>query len=81
MLGNKGPKLKKNKVLKRFPFGWILAIIIFYLLVSSMNMPITGVTKEITYSEFYRVLKDNPMQIKSLVKVENELQGEFTDTT
>lgn len=81
MLGNKGPKLKKNKVLKRFPFGWILAIIIFYLLVSSMNMPITGVTKEITYSEFYRVLKDNPMQIKSLVKVENELQGEFSDNT
>jgi cell division protease FtsH len=81
MLGNKGDKLKKNKVLKRFPFGWILAIIIFYLLVSSMNMPITGVTKEITYSEFYRVLKDNPMQIKSLVKVENELQGEFSDNT
>ncbi|OGX15916.1 MAG: cell division protein FtsH [Omnitrophica WOR_2 bacterium RBG_13_41_10] len=57
----------------------MFAIIIFYLVVSSINISVTGVPREITYSEFYSILKDNPAKIKTLVKTENELQGEFTD--
>ena len=72
---------KKNNIFKRFPFSWLLIIIFFYLLFILPNLLVTGVTKEIIYSDFYRVLKDEPQKIKSLVKTENELQGEFKDGT
>ena len=81
MAGNKIPKSKKNKVFRRLPFGWIVAIIIFYILIFSFNTSITGIPKEIAYSDFYNILKNEPGKIKSLVKIENELQGEFTDNT
>ncbi len=42
---------------------------------------VTGTVKELAYSEFYAVLKNDPQQIKSLVKVEDELQGEYKDNT
>jgi cell division protease FtsH len=70
---------KKSKVFKRLPLGWILGIIIFYLLITSLNMSITGIPEEISYSDFYRIVKNEPQKIKNLIKVENELQGEFTD--
>ncbi|RJP29209.1 MAG: ATP-dependent zinc metalloprotease FtsH [Candidatus Omnitrophota bacterium] len=38
-----------------------------------------GVPQEITYSEFYRILKDNPDKIKTLAKTDTELQGVFAD--
>jgi len=79
MPNNKMRNSKKYKVFKRFPFGWIFALIIFYLLISSLNLTITGIPEEINYSAFYRIVKDEPQKIKSLFKVENELQGEFTD--
>jgi hypothetical protein len=66
---SKFPKFKKSNAFKRFPFGWIIAMIIFYLLISSVNISITGVPKEIPYSEFYGVLKDSPQKIKSLTKI------------
>lgn len=81
MANQKVPRIRKNKVFGRFPWGWILGIFIFYLLISSLNVSITGIPREITYSDFYRILKDNPEKIKSLVKIENELLGEFTDNT
>jgi cell division protease FtsH len=81
MAANNPNKLKKNKLYRHFPWVWILVIIFFYLLVSSINVSITGVPREITYGEFYSILKNNPQKIKSLTKIENELQGDFTDNT
>ncbi len=79
MAKNHFPKLKKGNLFKRFPFGWIFALVIFYLLISSINLSITGIPKEIPYSDFYRMLKDSPEQIKSVAKIETVLQGEFAD--
>jgi cell division protease FtsH len=73
------PKPKKSKMLKRFPFGWLLAIMLTMLIFNSLSIPITGIPQEITYSDFYKILKENPGEIKSLVKRETELEGEFTD--
>ncbi|MBI5144744.1 MAG: ATP-dependent metallopeptidase FtsH/Yme1/Tma family protein, partial [Candidatus Omnitrophica bacterium] len=75
------PNLKKAKLFRRFPFGWIFAIVIFLLLINSFNVSMTGVPKEIPYSEFYRILKDNPEKIKSVSKIDAVLQGKFTDNT
>ncbi len=74
-------KNKKNKFLKRVPFNWIIALVVLYFLISSLNMNANGVPKEMTYSSFYKILKEEPRKIKSLVltKVENELKGEFVD--
>jgi len=79
MAENKNSKSKNINFLKRSPFGWVLVIVIFYLLVSSLNFSVGGVPKEITYSEFYKVLKENPDKVKLLTKIETLLQGEFND--
>ncbi|MDD5238408.1 MAG: ATP-dependent zinc metalloprotease FtsH [Candidatus Omnitrophica bacterium] len=79
MANNKTPKSKKN-IFKRLPLGWLLGLIIFLIVINSFSMgPITGVPREISYSNFYSVLKDNPEKIKSVTKVETVLQGEFID--
>ncbi|MFA5276446.1 MAG: ATP-dependent metallopeptidase FtsH/Yme1/Tma family protein, partial [Candidatus Omnitrophota bacterium] len=74
---NHNHKSKKNNILKRIPFGWIFVIIIFVMLINSFNVPISGVPKETSYSEFYEALKNNPDTIKSLTKTETILQGEY----
>lgn len=79
MANNKIPKHKKKNIFQRLPFGWLLVIIILFLILNSINIPITGLPREISYSDFYRILKDNPEKIKSVTKVETMLQGEFTD--
>lgn len=75
-------KSNKNNNLKRFPFGWLL---IFFLLIFLMNafnnMTVGGVPKEISYSQFYHTLKDNPERIKQVTKTETILQGEYTDNS
>ncbi|MFA4842468.1 MAG: ATP-dependent zinc metalloprotease FtsH [Candidatus Omnitrophota bacterium] len=71
--------MAKNKLAKRFPFGWLFAIVIFYILVSSLNVSIGGIPKPLTYGEFYQVLKNSPEKIKSVTKTDIMLQGEFTD--
>lgn len=81
MANNQKARFKAPKMLKRLPFGWIFAIIIFYILISSLNVSVTGIPKEITYSDFYSVLKNNPENIKSVTKIETILQGEFTDNS
>src|SRR4030042_1490231 len=78
---NKNSKNKKTKMFGRFPWAWLIGIFIFYLLFSSLNVPITGVPKEIAYSDFYRILKSSPEKIKALTKIETELSGEFTDNS
>ncbi|MCX5702146.1 MAG: ATP-dependent zinc metalloprotease FtsH [Candidatus Omnitrophica bacterium] len=81
MPNHKISKLKKKNLFKRFPLGWIFAILIFYLLISSLNVSITGVPKEIAYSDFYNILNNNPEKIKSVAKIETLLQGEFVDSS
>ncbi len=79
-MANNVPKSKKNNTFKKIPIGWIFVFILFLLVINSLNFPpISGLPKEITYSEFYRAVKNQPATIKSLVKTENELQGEFVD--
>lgn len=80
MADNKQARKKKG-IFNRFPFGWIFAILIFYLLISSLNVSVTGVPREISYSDFYSILKDNPEKIKSVTKIENVLQGEYSDNS
>jgi len=81
MANNKTPKNKKQGVLKRFPVGWLVVIILFYLLITSVNFSVTGVPQKKTYSEFYAILKNTPDKIKSLSKVENLMEGELTDNS
>lgn len=81
MAMEKNPKQKRTNILKNFPFGWILAIIILYLLISSVNISVSGVPREMAYSDFYALLKDNPAKIKSVTKVETLLQGELNDNS
>jgi cell division protease FtsH len=79
MANNKIHSSKKKNIFQRLPFGWLFAIIIFILLINSLSIPIRGVPKELSYSDFYKVLKNNPQEIKSVTKIETVLQGEFTD--
>lgn len=72
-------KQKVNNLFKRSPFGWILGIIIFFILVNSLSIPITGVPKELSYSDFYQALKTNSDKIRSVTKMETILQGEFSN--
>jgi len=79
MANGNNPKSRKNKVFKRFPFGWVFAVIIAYLIISSLNIPVTGIPKEMPYSEFYHLLNDSPDKIKSVTKIETVLQGDLID--
>jgi cell division protease FtsH len=72
---------KKNNLLKRSPLAWVTLIILAFIILSSVNIPVNGIPKEITYSDFYSLLKSNPSKIRSLVKRETIVQGEFTDNT
>ncbi|MFH1413433.1 MAG: ATP-dependent zinc metalloprotease FtsH [Candidatus Omnitrophota bacterium] len=72
-------KSKQNNKFKRLPLGWIFAIIIIFMLINSLNVSMTGVPKELPYSQFYKLLKDNPSQISSVTKIETIVQGEFED--
>lgn len=74
-------KSKKNNLFKKFPFGWVVAIVILYVLISSMNVSINGVPQEMTYSGFYKLLKDTPDKIVAVFKTENILQGQLADNS
>ncbi|MFA4992411.1 MAG: ATP-dependent zinc metalloprotease FtsH [Candidatus Omnitrophota bacterium] len=76
------PKSSKNNLFKRSPLGWLLIIFLFIMLVNTFNnIPITGIPKEVSYSQFFRVLRDNPDSIKNAAKTEGILQGEFSDNS
>ncbi|MDD5042388.1 MAG: ATP-dependent zinc metalloprotease FtsH [Candidatus Omnitrophica bacterium] len=75
-------KQKKGNLFKRSPFGWLLIIFLFVMLANSLtNMPVNGIPKEISYSQFFRTIRDNPDRIKSATKTETVLQGEFSDNS
>jgi len=77
--GKKHKNLKNNKFPRNFPWGWLVAIAMFYVLINIFNTSTTTIPKEISYGEFYRTLKNEPHKIKSVVKIENELEGDYTD--
>ena len=76
------PKPNKNNIFKRFPFGWLLVFFLLVMLMNSFNnIPVTGIPKEMSYSQFYQTLKNNPKSIKKVTKTENILQGDSSDNT
>jgi cell division protease FtsH len=78
----KKPKLNKTNIIKRFPFGWLLVFFLLIMLMNSFNnIQVTGVPKEISYSQFYQTLKNNPELIKKVTKIETVLQGDFSDNS
>ncbi len=81
MANDKKSKPNKTNIFKRSPFGWILAIILFYIFINSLNFSMSGVPREITYSDFYERLKNSPESFKSVTKIETVLQGEFSDNS
>ncbi|MDD5079191.1 MAG: ATP-dependent zinc metalloprotease FtsH [Candidatus Omnitrophica bacterium] len=78
-----GPNLKKNKALKKFPWGWLTTIAVIYAILILSFANNTGTPKNLSYSEFYAILKDSPEKIKSAVKEETKLKltGELADNT
>jgi cell division protease FtsH len=71
--------MAKKNAFKRSPFGWILGIILFFVIINSFSVPAGGVPKEMAYGNFFNILKNTPEKIKSAVKMETILQGDFTD--
>jgi cell division protease FtsH len=82
MATQKKSKSNKTNIFKRFPFGWILVIFLLGILMNSFsNISVTGVPKEITYSQFYQTLKNDPSSIKRVAQTETILQGDFADNS
>ncbi|HNW39951.1 MAG TPA: ATP-dependent metallopeptidase FtsH/Yme1/Tma family protein, partial [Candidatus Omnitrophota bacterium] len=82
MAAQKKPKSDKTNITKRFPFGWLLIFFLLIILTNSFNnLPGSAVPKEITYSQFYQTLKNNPEKISKVTKVENKLEGDFSDNS
>lgn len=81
MANQKLPKAGSKKKFNQSRLIWIIIILGIYYLLNSISVTVSGIPREITYSDFYNTLKNQPTKIKYLVKIENELQGEFTDNT
>ena len=76
------PKLSKNNLLMRSPLAWLLWILLLGMIINAVNnISITGVPKEITYSQLFHILKDKPESIKQATKTETILRGEFSDNS
>ncbi|MDP2904692.1 MAG: hypothetical protein Q8O22_00130, partial [Candidatus Omnitrophota bacterium] len=73
--------LKKNNIMKRFPIGWVIGLIVFFAIINLLNTNPAAVSKELAYGNFYRLVKDAPDKLKSvtLTKVENVVRGEYAD--
>ncbi|MBM3249519.1 MAG: ATP-dependent metallopeptidase FtsH/Yme1/Tma family protein [Candidatus Omnitrophica bacterium] len=61
--------------------GWVMWVILFMIIWNAVSVIFTGVSRPLTYSEFYKVLKDDPEKIKWVTKTEGglKLDGELTD--
>lgn len=71
--------LDKGARKMNFPFFvWFLVILTTFYMMGIVQNNIS-VRKELTYSEFYKVLKDSPSRLRSVAMIENILQGEFTN--
>lgn len=61
-------------------FVWVIFLMAaFYVLGNFQNGAVAK--RELSYSEFYRVLKDDPVKFKSVALVEDRLEGEFINGT
>ena len=54
------PTKKGSKKTRQFPIIWILIIFGIFYLLSNIQLPTAGAPREIAYSDFYNILKDNP---------------------
>jgi cell division protease FtsH len=94
--GNKNTRrpLKKNRFSKLKPpqnkppgpIFWIILILTFIMIyrISYNSMEgITGIPKTLSYSQFYRLLEDNPStgQITEVVIIEDKIEGMFADNS
>lgn len=84
--GSKGKKpsndnKKKNNNKRWNAIVWILLVFAVLSLLNSQSFNVSGVVKELKYSEFYALLEENPStrSIVSLSKTENVLYGQFAD--
>ena len=88
----KGVKFNRRKPLPRMPnvppenkgssmMMWIIFSFIIIMLLSQSSVNMSTTPKELKYSEFYALLKDNSMtsKIKSGELTENEFIGTFSD--
>ncbi|MFA6217164.1 MAG: ATP-dependent zinc metalloprotease FtsH [Candidatus Omnitrophota bacterium] len=74
------PKSKKDtNFLKRLPLGWIIAFFVFILIIRGFDVNLSGIPKEMTYSDFYKILNEEPARIYSVTKIDNLMQGEMID--
>lgn len=85
MANGKNSKMKKNsnknnKMLAQFPWGLIMVIAMIMIMLNFINNT-TSIPEEKSYSEFFRILQEEPQKFKYLEKVENEIKGEMTDNT
>lgn len=77
---NRPQKKKGNNFLRRNIILWLILILGTIYLFNLGSLTLTGVPQEINYSQFYDILKENESteKIKSIVKIENILRGEFS---
>ncbi len=62
-----------------FPFFiWFLIILTMFYMVGVFQNNFVP-RKEFTYSEFYRILRDDPSRLRSVVMTENILQGDLAN--
>ncbi len=73
-------KNKKKNYRRKSLVTWILIMGIFYLFwQSTVTMNLQQV--ELKYSEFYKILKENPSDLNSVVKTDGMLRGQLKDGT
>ena len=74
---------KPNNKNKWRAIFWIAIIFLVFSLLNTQSFNISGVLKELKYSEFYNLVKNNlqTKSIKSIVKTENIFYGQLADNS
>jgi len=73
----KKPKKKNNSNI----IMWVIVVTTFLWIINFMTTSTfvgMGLYEKINYGQFYRILKDNPSSIRSIVKSGTIIEGEFT---
>ncbi len=71
---------KKKDFRTRSLLVWLLVMVLFYMFwQGNVDQGLNQI--ELKYSEFYKILKDSPSDIKLVVKTENLIRGELKDGT